>query len=57
MAKAVKQAAGVGLTQVDLLKAVFKAGIDPACIIQVMDELGLEFSEADPIEHVGEALL
>lgn len=57
MTKAVKQAAGVGLTQVDLLKAVFKAGIDPACIVQVMDELGLEFSEAEPIEHVGEALL
>ena len=58
MSKAVKQAAGVGLTQVDLLKAVFKAGIDPACIIQVMDEMGYEFdTEAEPAQHVGEALV
>lgn len=48
MTRAVKQAAGVGLTQVDILKAVFKSGIDPACIIEVMDELGLEFMEQNP---------
>jgi len=58
MTKAIKDAAGVGLSHADLLKAVFKAGIDPACIIQVMDELGYEFdTEAEPIQPVGEALL
>jgi len=45
MTKAIKNAAGVGLSQVDLLKAVFKAGIDPQCIIEVMDSMGYEFSE------------
>lgn len=44
---ALQKGAGVGLSQVDILKAVFKAGIDPACIVQVMDELGYEFSESD----------
>lgn len=58
MTKAIKNAAGVGLSHADLLKAVFKAGIDPACIIQVMDELGYELdTEAEPIQPVGEALL
>lgn len=58
MTKAIKDAAGVGLSHADLLKAVFKAGIDPACIIQVMDELDYEFdTEAEPIQPVGEALV
>lgn len=58
MTKAIKEAAGVGLSHTDLLKAVFKAGIDPACIIQVMDEMGYEFdTEAEPNQPVGEALL
>jgi hypothetical protein len=51
MTKAIKQAAGVGLSQVDLLKAVFKAGIDPQCIVEVMDQMGYEFSEDTP-EHL-----
>lgn len=38
---------GVGLSQVDILKAVFKAGIEPEAVIQVMDELGMEFAEVD----------
>jgi hypothetical protein len=59
MTKAIKQAAGVGLSQVDLLKAVFKAGIDPQCIIDVMDELGYELSEETPehLKTVPEALM
>lgn len=60
MTVAIKNAAGVGKTQVDVLKAVFKAGIDPACILQVMDEMGwdyIEETEIIPIQHVGEALL
>lgn len=44
---ALNKGAGVGLSQVDILKAVFKAGIEPDCIIQVMDELGFEFGELD----------
>lgn len=48
---ALHKGAGVGLSQVDILKAVFKAGIDPACIVQVMDELGFEFSEStEPVQ-------
>lgn len=43
---AMNKGAGVGLSQVDILKAVFKAGIEPSCIMQVMDELGFEFSES-----------
>lgn len=44
---ALNKGAGVGLSQVDILKAVFAAGIEPDCIIQVMDELGMEFAESD----------
>ncbi len=51
MTRAIKQAAGVGLSQVDLLKAVFKAGIDPQCIVEVMDQLGYELGEETP-EHL-----
>lgn len=45
--QALNKGAGVGLSQVDILKAVFKAGIEPDCIIQVMDEMGFEFGELD----------
>jgi len=50
---------GVGLSQVDILKAVFKAGIEPACIVQVMDELGYEFGETDTVNtaHLEQAPL
>ncbi len=51
MTRAIKQAAGVGMSQVDLLKAVFKAGIDPQCIVEVMDQLGYELVEETP-EHL-----
>lgn len=44
---ALNKGAGVGLSQVDILKAVFKAGVSPECVIQVMDELGFEFGEAE----------
>lgn len=44
---ALQKGAGVGLSQVDILKAVFKAGVSPECVIQVMDELGFEFGEAE----------
>ena len=44
---ALNKGAGVGLSQVDILKAVFAAGIEPDCIIQVMDELGMEFTESE----------
>lgn len=48
---AMNKGAGVGLSQVDILKAVFKAGIEPSCIMQVMDELGFEFSEStEPVQ-------
>lgn len=45
---ALQKGQGVGLSQVDILKAVFKAGIEPECIMQVMDELGFEFEETSP---------
>lgn len=56
---ALQKGAGVGLSQVDILKAVFKAGIEPACIVQVMDELGFEFSETDTVNtsHLEQAPL
>lgn len=47
--RSLEKAAGVGLTQADILKEVFKAGVNPECVIQVMDELGFEFDvEAEP---------
>ncbi len=42
---ALNKGAGVGLSQVDILKAVFKAGVSPECVIQVMDELGFDLVE------------
>jgi hypothetical protein len=45
--KALKQAQGVGLSQVDVLKAVFKGGIEPAAVLTVFEEMGLEFSEVE----------
>lgn len=45
MIRAVKNAAAAGIDQVELLKAVFKAGIKPDCIIEVMDQLGYELKE------------
>jgi hypothetical protein len=53
---ALTKGAGVGLSQVDILKAVFKAGIDPACVVQVMDEMGFEFSETtEPVQGYEQA--
>lgn len=48
---ALDKGAGVGLSQVDILKAVFKAGVSPECVIQVMDELGFEFGEAETTQN------
>lgn len=45
--QALTKGAGVGLSQIDILKAVFKAGIEPEAIVQVMDELGMEFAEVE----------
>ena len=45
-----KKAQGVGLTQVDVLKAVFKGGIDPATVVAVFEEMGLEFAEVEPVD-------
>lgn len=47
MVRAVKNAAAAGIDQVELLKAVFKAGIKPDCIIEVMDQLGYDLKEEE----------
>lgn len=47
---AMNKAAGVGLSEVDILKAVFRAGVKPEAIIQVMDEMGMEFAEVEEIK-------
>lgn len=42
---ALKKAQGVGLSQTDVLKAVFKGGVEPDAVLAVFDEMGLEFGE------------
>lgn len=47
IAGALKKAQGVGLSQNDILKAVFAGGVEPQAVITVFEEMGIEFAEVE----------
>lgn len=47
---AVKKAEGNGLTQTDVIKQIFAAGVTPAAIVQAFNEMAFEDADGDVVE-------
>lgn len=45
-----KKAAGVGLSQSDVLRAVFKAGVEPSALVAAFNEMAFQDKEGDTVE-------
>lgn len=50
MTSTLKKAEGNGLTQVDVIRAIFKAGIEPAAIVEAFNEMAFKDTDGDEVE-------
>jgi hypothetical protein len=47
---ALKQAQGAGLTQADVIRAIFSAGVEPSAVVAAFNEMAFKDAEGDTVE-------